>query len=540
MSGIKQHNFTKIRITFFLLILYLFSPFYYNNIIHASEIFIDSSGTQIDLANVNLSVILIKFSDTGSTGFSEQDVERLMFTDEGSTKYYYEEVSFNKMSFTGHVYDWVTIPYTKPVTDDYRDCRLFEWIDSARAILEQNGNSLSDYNYSYYVFDDRIPACVYAGLAIHKAGIIYGGIIYGTNNDFSIYVFTHELGHAFGLGHANFLDCGSISIDSYENCEEFEYGDPYDVMGRTMTHLNAPHKMSLGWIPYSNALPISESGVYQISTVTQPSTSTQVLKIPKPDTREYYLVEYHNSVGFDANLEPRLLNGVSIRIWNNNPYRATRLIDPYPINGSTSNYRPLLYNNEQFEDNLNQITIKQISHDEISATVEVNVSQQQMQPYTIEGVLIDEFGNPLSIPGMGVIVERLDGSGVNYSALDMPQWKFENLETGYYSIMAHPIQGYRIVSASCGGCRWIPDEFLGGNRTTVTFSPTSSFEYITFKYIPIRGDANNDYKIDFIDYAIWRIHFGQATTNGITDGDFNNSNSVDFVDYAVWRLNFGT
>jgi len=54
------------------------------------------------------------------------------------------------------------------------------------------------------------------------------------------------------------------------------------------------------------------------------------------------------------------------------------------------------------------------------------------------------------------------------------------------------------------------------------------------------GDANGDGKVDFIDYAIWRLHFGQTTTNGATDGDFNNSNFVDFVDYAIWRLNFGT
>ena len=53
------------------------------------------------------------------------------------------------------------------------------------------------------------------------------------------------------------------------------------------------------------------------------------------------------------------------------------------------------------------------------------------------------------------------------------------------------------------------------------------------------GDANGDGKVDFIDYAIWRLHFGQTTANGAVDGDFNNSNYVDFVDYAIWRLNFG-
>jgi len=71
-----------------------------------------------------------------------------------------------------------------------------------------------------------------------------------------------------------------------------------------------------------------------------------------------------------------------------------------------------------------------------------------------------------------------------------------------------------------------------GNSPSTTPTPTSTAAK--------PGDANGDGKVDFIDYAIWRLHFGQTTANGAVDGDFNNSNYVDFVDYAIWRLNFGT
>ncbi|KKQ85367.1 MAG: hypothetical protein UT08_C0007G0040 [Candidatus Woesebacteria bacterium GW2011_GWB1_38_8] len=73
-----------------------------------------------------------------------------------------------------------------------------------------------------------------------------------------------------------------------------------------------------------------------------------------------------------------------------------------------------------------------------------------------------------------------------------------------------------------------------------TATPTPSFTPTPTGPCAKPGDANADCKVDFIDYAIWRLHFGQTTTNGIRDGDFNNSNFVDFVDYAIWRLNFGT
>ena len=69
--------------------------------------------------------------------------------------------------------------------------------------------------------------------------------------------------------------------------------------------------------------------------------------------------------------------------------------------------------------------------------------------------------------------------------------------------------------------------------TSIVVSPTPPQCFIV-------GDANGDCCVNFIDYAIWRLNFGNTTTNGARDGDFNNDTRVDFIDYALWRNNFGT
>ncbi len=60
----------------------------------------------------------------------------------------------------------------------------------------------------------------------------------------------HEIGHAFGLGHANFWDTGGTSaIGAGANAE---YGDVYDVMGSggvPTDHFNAQGKTQLKWLP---------------------------------------------------------------------------------------------------------------------------------------------------------------------------------------------------------------------------------------------------------------------------------------------------
>ncbi len=55
---------------------------------------------------------------------------------------------------------------------------------------------------------------------------------------------------------------------------------------------------------------------------------------------------------------------------------------------------------------------------------------------------------------------------------------------------------------------------------------------------PIPGDANDDRKVDGVDYMIWLNHYN-TQTSGYSNGDFNNDGIVNGIDYVIWLINYG-
>src|SRR3989338_3358514 len=75
---------------------------------------------------------------------------------------------------------------------------------------------------------------------------------------------------------------------------------------------------------------------------------------------------------------------------------------------------------------------------------------------------------------------------------------------------------------------WCPD--LSPTPTevltpTVTPTPTTSL---------IPGDANEDGKVDGVDYFFWLRNYGKETVNKHKDGDFDGNGRVDGFDYVIW------
>jgi hypothetical protein len=85
----------------------------------------------------------------------------------------------------------------------------------------------------------------------------------------------HEVGHALGLGHANFLlSEGSTSIDG--DGVKIEYGDLYDRMGTGLypfAHFNPFFKARLGWITAGQILEVTASGIYRVHRFDHPDSS---------------------------------------------------------------------------------------------------------------------------------------------------------------------------------------------------------------------------------------------------------------------------
>ncbi len=112
----------------------------------------------------------------------------------------------------------------------------------------------------------------------------------------------HELGHGFGLLHANMLDCQKRSFGDVgpDGCKPVEYGDFYDVMGggKRVVHFNSYHKEKLGWID-ENKITVTSSGTYILSPIEK-YDGLLVIKIPWGE--DFYYLEYRKPIGFDEDL----------------------------------------------------------------------------------------------------------------------------------------------------------------------------------------------------------------------------------------------
>jgi hypothetical protein len=53
------------------------------------------------------------------------------------------------------------------------------------------------------------------------------------------------------------------------------------------------------------------------------------------------------------------------------------------------------------------------------------------------------------------------------------------------------------------------------------------------------GDANEDGKVDGLDYVIWLNNYGTTTTLKHKAGDFDGNGKVDGLDYVIWLNNYG-
>ena len=112
----------------------------------------------------------------------------------------------------------------------------------------------------------------------------------------------HELGHNFGLWHANFWDTGGKSaIGSGVNVE---YGNIFDSMGPATAgdkHFNANHKSQLNWLPKQSFVHQAyASGTYRIHAFDQPRLDPMnryAIAITKDGGREYWAEFRQKSFG---------------------------------------------------------------------------------------------------------------------------------------------------------------------------------------------------------------------------------------------------
>ena len=185
-------------------------------------------------------------------------------------------------------------------------------MSAAREVARRNGFETGNYDLDIAAFT-TVPDYDFGGLgAVHGKGAGCKSMGAG--------VTSHELGHNYGLWHANLWDTTNTStIGTGTN---LEYGNVFDTMGRASAgnyQFNAMHKNILDWLPDPAVQTLTNRGVcriYPYDAPTRQGWTFYAAKVVKDYGRDYW-IEFRQN--FSAS-NPSLQNGVQLN-WS--PWEKT-------------------------------------------------------------------------------------------------------------------------------------------------------------------------------------------------------------------------
>ena len=299
---------------------------------------------------------------------------------------FYVNNSFNKTSLETTVTTVVRMPQPQSfyVTDLGA---LFRDAESAArsAGFEPNNFNLDIIAMSYS------PGFGFGGVAFVGAR---GSVL---NGFFDLRVTAHELGHNYGLWHANLWRSNDGSIIGPGN--NVEYGNVFDVMGTGFdprAHFSSHYKRRLDWLTDANVQVITQDGVYRV--FAHDSTTTggiRALKVRKNSDKNYW-IEFRQLFND--------LNGAIIN-WDYRSldFREIQILDMTPATEHV--FDAALQVGSVFDDDENRIRISVLSKNNttpgsLDIRVELNVGctfglSQTSQSFTASG---GEGGIPLTSP----------------------------------------------------------------------------------------------------------------------------------------------
>jgi hypothetical protein len=271
----------------------------------------------------------------------------------GDVNAFYQQSSYGKTSVSLKAGD-VTPVYTLPKTAAYyavNDLSDTLHVD-AQHLAAAGGYNLDDY--------DRI-AVIFSSLSrIRFSKITYGALanVAGNrlwfNGRFDFGALAHELGHTYGLHHANLWRTTDASVIGRGS--SVEYGDPFDVMGdnwsaTAASHFNPLFKTVLGWIPEEAVSVATESGIYRVyrfDTAAADLTLPLALRVPRLNRDTDYWIGHRK-------LFPQL-QGAAYVLWGERSNAKSNLLDM-----TTPGYNPAdagLLPDQLFKDNSSSISLE--------------------------------------------------------------------------------------------------------------------------------------------------------------------------------------
>ena len=237
--------------------------------------------------------IVTQYSDQGSPPTTRAAAEAAL----AQVAQYFGAQSYQKTALTSVVTDSITV--LQPASY-YASFGLAQLYNDAVIVARAAGWDADDYDF-VFIRHAGGPGGLGVGLVGEKGAWVQTD---------SWPVLSHELGHNYGLIHAN----GWRPKTSFASGpgETVEYGDTFDLMGANRGSFNSYEKSVLHWIPDWAIRRVTNSGIYRLHAFDAPSLgSNQLYAITvRKDVRDYWL-DYRGEFQ-TGDLAPFALNGLQI------------------------------------------------------------------------------------------------------------------------------------------------------------------------------------------------------------------------------------
>ncbi|EJB8570512.1 cadherin-like domain-containing protein [Vibrio parahaemolyticus] len=352
-------------------------------------------------------VLLVNFQDNPQQPWTIDEVKDMVF---GKVNDFYKENSFGQTWLSGDVHGYYTLPINSSC--DYKG---FESYITAAA--EADGIDTSSYSRKVYIYP-KVENCGWSGMGTVGGNPSRAWI----NGAFRLNTIGHELGHNFGLHHAQALECGTNTVGG--TCYNYSYGDTLDIMGTSNGHFNAFNKEQLGWIKPSEqeVVTVTNSGTYSLEPYeTAPAGAAKGLRIKRGTDAAsgqplWYYIEYRQPIGFDSFLEGQttITDGVVFHAVTGDDLSSVQLLDMTPNSVNSDLIDAALIAGNTYEDTEAGITITTEWADSSGASVHVSFAEPMCVPSMPSVAVVSNQvsgAEPGSTVGYSVTVTNNDGDG---------------------------------------------------------------------------------------------------------------------------------
>ncbi|MFZ5469075.1 MAG: Ig-like domain-containing protein [Myxococcota bacterium] len=256
--------------------------------------------------------IRVDFSDRAGDPLSSSAAQTLIDT---TVNDFFVANSYGKTSLSATVTPTLRLPKTRA---EYQAGEQYLLLRSdALAAATTAGYVLGNYNLDIIAFASTFSGWAGRGYVGSKGAWL--------NGTFNQSVTAHELGHNYGVFHANAWNTSNLSVIGPGTNQE--YGNPFDVMGASggsTRHFNAWFKRRFDWIASAETGVATASGTFRVFALESAiSSGLHGLKVPRDSSKDYW-VEFRPAFSNDA-----LQNGASIN-WGYPTNAASHLLDMTP------------------------------------------------------------------------------------------------------------------------------------------------------------------------------------------------------------------